>query len=138
VARVDECAVGKMKRVVLVDGVTDLRLFALILFDFVRHFNGQTIGVLPLGTGHRAEQVDQLHSVVEHLVALDVIAFASLVTEAECRRNDDLALLADAHAGHGAVHSADYLVLAQRERVSASERTLSGSKETAIAVTDQF
>lgn len=62
------------------------------------YLNLQSVLGLPRVSGHRAVDVDQLDLVVEALVRLNVVAFASRVAEAELAGDLHSALLTDAHA----------------------------------------
>lgn len=58
-----------------------------------------------------------LKGIIHKRTSKDDKPFASLFSESEGAGDDDLSLLTDTHAGHGAVHPGDDLSLAQGEGV---------------------
>jgi len=80
-----------MQRVVLMDGVARLRFFAFILVNLMRHLDLQSIVLFPFRSRHRSEQIDELHRIVEYLIGLYVVTFASGRAESQCAGYDDFA-----------------------------------------------
>ena len=76
-AAVDESSVLQMESVLLVDKVSWSGLLAVFGVDLMGDFDFKSIVFLPGFPGDSSEEIDELNSVVEGLVRLDVVSFTS-------------------------------------------------------------
>lgn len=92
----DQRSTHEMEYILLMDGISTLRLLALILFDLVgdlsidnllpyvtgwiTNLNSHAFLSLPFLTRDRSEEINQLDSVVKSLILLDTVSARDTVT----------------------------------------------------------